>query len=165
MQNQAGTILYDAVYLATNEKLKHEVGRKALVLITDGVDTGSKISRDKAIEAAQKGDAMIYSIYYVDRAAYGGGYGSVSFGGGGGEGELRRMSSETGGQVFHVDRSHSLDDIFREIQEEMRSQYAITYQPPSPKRDGSYHKIDIKLANKDYKPQARKGYYAIEPEN
>ena len=165
MQNQAGTILFDAVYLATNEKLKHEVGRKALVLITDGVDTGSKISRDKAIEAAQKGDAMIYSIYYVDRAAYGGGYGSVSFGGGGGEGELRRMSSETGGQVFHVDRSHSLDDIFREIQEEMRSQYAITYQPPSPKRDGSYHKIDIKLANKDYKPQARKGYYAIEPEN
>lgn len=165
MQNQAGTILYDAVYLATNEKLKHEVGRKALVMITDGVDTGSKISRDKAIEAAQKGDAMIYSIYYVDRGAYGGGYGSVSFGGGGGEGELRRMSSETGGQVFRVDRGHSLDDIFREIQEEMRSQYAITYQPPSPKRDGSYHKIEIKLANKDYKPQARKGYYAIEPEN
>ena len=75
------------------------------------------------------------------------------------------MSSETGGQVFHVDRSHSLDDIFKELQDEMRSQYAITYQPPSPKRDGTYHKIDIKLANKDYKPQARKGYYAIEPEN
>jgi VWFA-related protein len=165
MQNQAGTILYDAVYLAANEQLKREVGRKAIVLITDGVDTGSKISRDKAIEAAQKGDVMIYSIYYVDRAAYGGGgFGSISFGGNG-EGELRRMSSETGGQVFHVDRGHSLDDIFREIQEEMRSQYAITYQPPSPKRDGSYHKIDIKLSNKDYKPQARKGYYAIEPEN
>ena len=166
MQNQAGTILYDAVYLAANEKLKREVGRKAIVLITDGVDTGSKISRDKSIEAAQKGDVMIYSIYYVDRAAYGGGgFGTINMGGGGGEGDLRRMSSETGGQVFHVDRGHSLDEIFREIQEEMRSQYAITYQPPSPKRDGSYHKIDIKLANKDYKPQARKGYYAIEPEN
>ena len=165
MQNQAGTILYDAVYLAANDELKREVGRKAIVLITDGVDTGSKITRDKAIEAAQKGDIIIYSIFYQDRAAYGGGgFGSISFGGGG-EGELRRMSSETGGQVFHVDRSHSLDDIFREIQDEMRSQYAITYQPPSPKRDGSYHKIDIKLANKDYKPQARKGYYAIEPEN
>jgi VWFA-related protein len=165
MQNQAGTILYDAVYLAANDELKREVGRKAVVLITDGVDTGSKTSRDKSIEAAQKSDVMIYSIYYVDRAAYGGGFGSVSFGGGGGESELRRMSSETGGQVFQVDRGHSLDDIFREIQDEMRSQYAITYQPPSPKRDGSYHKIDIKLANKDYKPQARKGYYAIEPEN
>jgi VWFA-related protein len=165
MQNQAGTILYDAVYLAANEKLKGEVGRKAIVLITDGVDQGSKISRDKAIEAAQKADAIIYSIYYVDRAAYGGGgFGNISLGGSG-EGELRRMSSETGGQVFKVDRGHSLDDIFREIQEEMRSQYAITYQPPNPKRDGSYRKIDIKLSNKDYKPQARKGYYAVEPEN
>jgi len=165
MQNQAGTILYDAVYLAANEKLKREVGRKAIVLITDGVDTGSKITRDKAIESAQKSDAIIYSIYYVDRAAYGGGFGTIGFGGGGGESELRRMSSETGGQVFKVDRGHSLDEIFREIQDEMRSQYAISYQPPNPKRDGSYHKIDIKLANKDYKPQARKGYYAVEPEN
>ena len=166
MQNQAGTILYDAVYLAANDELKHEVGRKAVILITDGVDTGSKITRDKAIEAAQKGDVMIYSIFYQDRAAYGGGgFGTISLGGGGGESELRRMSSETGGQVFKVDRSHSLDDIFRELQDEMRSQYAITYQPPNPKRDGTYHKIDIKLANKDYKPQARKGYYAIEPEN
>jgi len=165
MQNQAGTILYDAIYLAANDELKREVGRKAIILITDGVDTGSKITRDKAIEAAQKGDIIIYSIFYQDRQAYGGGFGTVSLGGGGGEGELRRLSSETGGQVFKVDKGHSLDDIFRELQEEMRSQYAITYQPPSPKRDGTYHKIDIKLANKDYKPQARKGYYAIEPEN
>ncbi len=159
-QNQAGTVLYDAVYLAANERLRNDVGRKAIVLITDGVDTGSKITHDKAIEAAQKADAIIYSIYYVDRAAYGfGGFG------GGGEGDLRRMSTETGGQVFHVDRGHSLDDIFRAIQEEMRSQYAITYQPPNPKRDGTYHKIDIRMSNKDYKVQARKGYYAIEPEN
>jgi VWFA-related protein len=163
MQNQAGTILYDAVYLAANDRLRSDVGRKAIVIITDGVDTGSKISRDKAIEAAQKADAIIYSIYYADRAAYGG-FGTINLGGGG-EGELRRMSSETGGQVFHVDRGHSLDDAFREIQDEMRSQYAITYQPPNPKRDGTYHKIDIKLASKDNKVQARKGYYAIEPEN
>ena len=163
-QNQAGTILYDAVYLAANERLRSDVGRKAIVLITDGVDTGSKISRDKAIEAAQKADAIIYSIYYVDRAAYGGGFGTISLGSSG-EGELRRMSSETGGQVFHVDRNHTLDDAFREIQDEMRSQYAITYQPPSPKRDGSYHKIDLRVSSKDNKVQARKGYYAIEPEN
>ena len=161
-QNQAGTVLYDAVYLAANERLRKEVGRKASVMITDGVDTGSKTTRDKAIEAAQKADTIIYSIYYVDRGAYGfGGFG----GGGNGEGELRRMSSETGGQVFRVDRNHSLDDIFREIQDEMRSQYALTYQPPNPKRDGTYHKIDIRMSNKDYKVQARKGYYAIEPEN
>src|SRR5207237_1304903 len=99
IQNQAGTILYDAVYLAANDRLRSDVGRKAIVMITDGVDTGSKISRDKAIEAAQKADAIIYSIYYVDRSQYG--FGNF---GGGGEGELRRMSSETGGQVFHVDK-------------------------------------------------------------
>ena len=161
MQNLAGTILYDAVYLAANEKLRGDVGRKAIVIITDGVDTGSKISRDKSIEAAQKADSIIYSIYYVDRSSYGFG----SFGGGGGEGELRRMSSETGGQVFKVEKNHTLDDIFQEIQDEMRSQYAITYAPPNPKRDGSYHKIDIKVAGKDYRVQARKGYYAIEPEH
>ncbi len=160
-QNLAGTILYDAVYLAANEKLKGEVGRKAIVLITDGVDTGSKISRDKAIEAAQKADVMIYSIYYVDRAAYGFG----SFGGGGGEGELRRMSNETGGAVFRVDRGHTLDDIFREIQDEMRSQYSIAYAPANAKKDGSFRKIDIRTSSKDFKIQARRGYYAVAPEN
>jgi VWFA-related protein len=156
LQNQAGTVLYDAVYLAANERLRHEVGRKAVVIITDGVDTGSKISRDKSIESAQKADAIIYSIYYADRA----------YGGGGGEGELRRMSSETGGRVFQVDNRHPLDDAFREIQEEMRSQYAITYQPPDPKRDGAYHKVELKIpGHKDYNVQARKGYYAIESNN
>jgi len=161
-RNQAGTILYDAVYLAAEEKLKREVGRKAIVLITDGVDTGSKISRDKAIEAAQKADCIIYSIYYVDRGAYGYGSFGTSFGG---DGDLRRMSSETGGQVFHVSGKSTLDDIFTQIQEEMRSQYSITYAPPDPKRDGSYHKLELRALNKDHKVQARKGYYAIEPEN
>jgi VWFA-related protein len=83
----------------------------------------------------------------------------------GGDGDLRRMSSETGGQVFHVSGKTTLDDIFTQIQEEMRSQYSLTYSPPDPKRDGSYHKLDLRAVNKDYKVQARKGYYAIEPEN
>ena len=160
LQNTAGTILYDAVYLAANEKLKGEVGRKALILITDGVDTGSKTTRDKAVEAAQKADAMIYSIYYSDPGAYG-----PFGGGGGGEGELRRMSNDTGGGVFKVDRRNSLEDIFKEIQAEMRSQYSIGYTSTNPKKDGTFRKLDIRVANKDYKVQARKGYYAIETEN
>jgi VWFA-related protein len=160
MQNQAGTILYDAVYLAANEKLKGEVGRKALILITDGVDTGSKITRDKAIEAAQKADAIIYSIDYQDAFAYG-----PFGGGGGGEGELKRMSNDTGGQVFKVDRKNSLEDIFKEIQADMRSQYSIGYTSTNPKKDGTFRKLDIRVSNKDYKVQARKGYYAVETEN
>jgi VWFA-related protein len=162
MGNQAGTILFDAVYLASTEKLKGEVGRKTVVLITDGVDTGSKTSKDRAIEAAQKSDVIIYSIDYEDPGAYGGGFGTIRLGGGQGEGDLRRMSSETGGHVYKVDRKNSLDDIFRELQEEMRSQYAIGYAPPNGKKDGTYHKIDIKVSNKDYKVQARKGYYAVD---
>jgi VWFA-related protein len=161
-QSQAGTILFDAVYLAANEKLRGEVGRKAIILITDGVDTGSKISKDKAIEAAQKVDAIIYSIDYEDPRAYGGGFGTIRIGGGQGEGDLRRLSGDTGGHVYKVDRKNSLDDIFRELQEEMRSQYSIGYSVPGGKKDGSYHKLEIRVAAKDYKVQARKGYYAIE---
>jgi VWFA-related protein len=164
-QSQAGTILFDAVYLATTEKLNSETGRKTLVLITDGVDQGSKISRDKSIESAQKADTIIYSIDYEDPAAYGGGFGTIRIGGGMGEGDLRKMSSETGGRVFKVDRHNSLDDIFRDLQDEMRSQYSIGYAPPGGKKDGAYHKIEIRVANKDYKVQARKGYYAIETGN
>ncbi len=154
-----GTVLYDAVYLAASEKLKGEVGRKVLVLITDGVDQGSRMTRNQAVEAAQKADAVIYSIDYQDPSAYG------PFGfGGGGEGELRRMSDETGGRVFKVDRKHSLDEVFQEIQDEMRSQYAIGYTPTNDVRDGSYRRLEVRLANKDLKAQARKGYYAIKPE-
>jgi len=162
-QSQAGTILFDAVFLAANDKLKSEVGRKAMILITDGVDTGSKTSKEKAIEAAQKADSIIYSIDYEDPSAYGGGFGTIRIGGGQGEGDLRRLSTETGGHVYKVDRKNSLDDIFRELQEEMRSQYSIGYVPTNPAKDGSYRKLEIRCSSKDFKVQARKGYYAIEP--
>jgi VWFA-related protein len=160
MQNQAGTILYDAIYLAANEKLKTEVGRKAIVVITDGVDTGSKISRDKSIEAALKADSIIYSIFYQDVAAYG-----PFGGGGGGRGELQRMSADTGGKVFDVDRRHTLEDAFREIQDEMRSQYSIGYTPTNSRKDGTFRKLEIRASGKDNKVQTRKGYYAVETEN
>ncbi len=159
-----GTVLYDAVYLAANDKLKTEVGRKVIVIITDGVDEGSRLSINQAIEAAQKSDAVIYSIDYYDPSAYGGGYGyGITFGGGGGEGALRKMSDETGGHMFKVDRKHSLAQVFQELQDEMRSQYAIGYTPTNDTKDGSYRKIDIKMSSKDLKAQARKGYYAIRP--
>jgi VWFA-related protein len=71
------------------------------------------------------------------------------------------MSDETGGHMLKVDRKNSLDDIFRQIQDEMRSQYAIGYTPTNPKKDGTYRKLDFRMANKDQKVQARKGYYAV----
>ena len=159
MGGPRGTVLYDAIFLAANDKLKGEVGRKVIVVITDGVDQGSRLSRNQAIEAAQKADAVIYSIDYADPSAYG------PFGfGGGGEAELRKMSDETGGHVYKVDRRHTLDEVFKELQDEMRSQYSIGYTPLNDSKDGSYRHLDVKVANKDMKAQARKGYYAIRPE-
>ena len=154
-----GTVLYDAVYLAAREKLRPEVGRKAIVLITDGVDQGSKLNIRDAIEAAQKADAVVYSIDYSDPSAYGGGifFGGVS------DSALRRISEETGGRVFHVDRKHTLDDVFKQLQDEMRSQYAIGYTPTNPTKDGSFRRLDVKVSDKNLKVQARKGYYAIRP--
>ncbi|HVT94629.1 MAG TPA: VWA domain-containing protein [Bryobacteraceae bacterium] len=155
-----GTILYDAVYLAADQQLRGQVGRKVLVLITDGDDQGSRYRIDQAIEAAQRADAIIYSIYYVDRGFYmQSGAGGFSFGGSG-EGYLKRMSEETGGRVFKVDRKHTLQDAFDQLQEEVRSQYAIAYAPSNSAKDGTFRHIEVKVDNKDYRVQARKGYYA-----
>lgn len=150
--NRAGTILYDAVFLAA-EELRKDVGRKAIIIISDGVDTGSKTSRSKAIEAAHKSDAIVYSIYYADPMYQ-------QFGGG--DGDLKRMSDDTGGRVFRVDRKTTLTDIFRQIEEEMRSQYSLAYSSTNPTKDGTFRKVDLRASNKDFKVQARKGYYAVE---
>lgn len=152
-----GTLLYDAVVLASNEKLTGEVGRKALILITDGDDMGSTNTRKEAIEAAQKADAIIFSIYYVDRAFYA--RGGFSFGGSG-EGELKKMSEETGGQVFTVSNKHPLSEVFKEIQDELRNQYSIAYSPDNANRDGSFRRIEIKVDKPEDRVQARSGYYA-----
>jgi len=151
-----GTILYDTVYLAAQEQLKGQVGRKALVLITDGVDQGSRYKIEEAIKQAQLADAIIYSICYLDPSAYG--YGMF---GGGGDGALKRLSEETGGRMMKVDRKHSLDDIFKEIQDDMRSQYAIGYAPTNGNRDGSFRRIEIHTRDKEMRVHARKGYYAV----
>lgn len=157
-----GTILYDAVYLAAADQLKGQVGRKVLVLITDGEDQGSRYKIAQAIEAAQKADAIIYGFYYVDRAFY---MGQGMVFGGVSDSELKRMAEETGGHVFHIDRKLTLQDAFNQLQDEMRSQYAIGYTPTNASKDGTFRRIEIRTNNKDWKVQARKGYYAIKPQS
>lgn len=147
-----GTILFDTVFLAASDQLRSQVGRKAIIVITDGVDMGSRYTRERAIEAAQKTDAIIYGIHYVDYAAYGG-FGAS-------DGDLKRMAENTGGRVFHIDRGMPLQEAYRQIEQEMRSQYAIGFVPSNPNKDGAFRKLEIKMANKDLKVQARKGYYA-----
>jgi VWFA-related protein len=156
MSHNRGTVLYDAVYASAHDMLSKEVGRKALILITDGQDEGSSETEKSAIEAAQKADSIIYGILYVDRPAYGAmtiGYSGASV--------LKHMAEETGGRLFQVDRKNSLENIFEQIQQEMRTQYLIGYTPTNGQKDGSYRKVDLRAHDKDLKVQVRKGYYAM----
>lgn len=149
-----GTHLYDAVYLGATDILQREAGRKALIVISDGQDQGSKMDRDAAIEAAQRTDVIIYGILFVDRGFYG-------FGGGySGEGNLKKMAQETGGRMFRANNDRELGDAFQQISEELRSQYNIGYTPLNDAHDGSYRKIDLRVRGRGLRVQARKGYYA-----
>jgi VWFA-related protein len=151
-----GTLLYDAVYRASNEHLRKEPGRKAIVLITDGMDVGSSLRMDDAIDAAQKADAIIYSIYYVDPKAYGG----ASWANQRGQVVLQEMSEQTGGRFFRVDKRRPLKAIFDQIQEEMRSQYALEFTSSNERKDGGYRRLEVLMRSPDFKAQARRGYYA-----
>jgi VWFA-related protein len=153
-----GTILFDAVYLAANEKLKREVGRKAIILITDGVDQGSRVKLREAIDTAHKSDAIVYSIHYLDWAQYGGMFSP-------GDGDLKRMSEDTGGRLYKVDRKNTLDMIFDDLNRELRSQYSLGYSSSNPDKDGSFRKLEIRPKNKELRVQSRKGYFAARSVN
>jgi VWFA-related protein len=154
-----GTHLFDALYLAASEKLTHEVGRKTVILLTDGEDEGSKLKVEAAIEAAQKADVVVYGVHYVDRGFGFGRFGGMAYGGG--EGVLRKMSEETGGRLISPAKDNDLRKAFQDIAEELRSQYSIGYSPTNAKRDGSFRRIEVKLNQPDLKVQTRKGYYAV----
>ncbi len=155
-----GTVLYDAVFLASDEILKEQEGRKAIILISDGVDNGSKLSEKEAIEAAHRADTIIYSIRYYDPNAYGGQFGR---GGGGNESSrglntLKTLSQQTGGRMFEVSKKLPLKDIYDKIQEELRNQYNLGYTPSNTSGIGFRQ---IKLRTKDSKLEVvtRAGYY------
>ncbi len=154
-----GTHLFDALYLASHDLLAREVGRKTVILLTDGEDEGSTLKVEAAIEAAQKADVVVYGVHYVDRSFFGfGGFGGMSYGG---EGVLKKMAEETGGRLISPTKNNDLRKAFQDIADELRSQYSIGYAPTNPKRDGSFRKIEIKLNQADLKVQTRKGYFAM----
>jgi VWFA-related protein len=147
------TMLYDAVYLAAHDELAQQVGRKAMILLTDGEDMGSKLKIQEAIEAAQKSDAICYVLLIADRGGMYGGFGS---------GEMNKLTKETGGRVIEVgNKFDKLKDGFDQIARELRSQYNLGYTPTNPKLDGTFRKIEIRANDKDYKIQSRAGYYAV----
>lgn len=151
-----GTLLYDAVYLASHDELAQQVGRKAMILLTDGEDQGSQLKIKDAIEAAQKSDSIVYVLLCADRGFYGGfGYS--------GDREMKKLTEETGGRVIEVGNKFAkLKQGFDQIAHELRSQYNIGYVPTNTKRDGAFRKVEIRSRN-GYKIQARTGYFAVPP--
>lgn len=143
-----GTALYDAVYLAAHEKLASEVGRKAMIILTDGYDSGSKVNLRDAIEAAQRADSICYVLLVSDPA-----YPRN-------DGDMRKLAEETGGRVIDVGhRADKMKEAFDRVSEELRSQYSIGYTPTNAKKDDTFRKVEIKTPAG--KVQARKGYYAF----
>ena len=194
-------MLYDALFLASNEVMTKQTGRRAIILLTDGEDRHSKESLTEAIEAAQRADTVVYAIYYKGeqhfnnnnngfpggrRGGYGGypGYGYPGGGGGnypgsggrpGSDGTyarpdgrkiLERICGETGGQVFEVKGKGSVETIYGQIGDELRTQYRLGFSPTGDAADPGYHKIQLSLtdpANKKLEIQTREGYYTGAP--
>ncbi|MBP1623174.1 MAG: hypothetical protein H6Q07_1194 [Acidobacteria bacterium] len=143
------TALYDAVYLAAEEKLKNEIGRKVMVVITDGEDTSSKIRKEEAIEAAQRRDVLIYGI----------GVRSEDFGSN--FGVLKKFAEETGGAFFSPRAKFTeIQEAFRAIGEQIQGQYSLAYISSNKNRDGSFRSIDLRCKVRGVRIRARKGYYA-----
>lgn len=167
-----GTSLYDAILLASDEVTRKQGGRKALILLTDGVDTTSKVSLTSAIESAQRADTLVYSILFADEEAYSrpmgpmgggrrhGGYPSrIPMEHPDGKKILQRLSRETGGGFFEVSKKRTLDDIYARIQEELRNQYSLGYVPDQSNPNSLYRKIHVAVNRKDTVVQTRDGYY------
>ena len=154
-----GTLLYDAIYLAANEKLSSETGRKALIILTDGDDQGSHTKIQEAVAAAQRSNAIIYVILIADTGFYGGfnmGYSGYS--------AAKKLSEESGGRLINVgNNGKKLEQAFQQIQDELRTQYVGTYVPTNNKLDGTFRHVALSCGEGAH-VQVRKGYFAPTPE-
>ncbi len=151
----AGTRLYDAIYLASREKLGSEVGRKAIILVTDGFDAGSSKKEKEALEAAHRGEIILYAIGLADPHFYRSRGGTLI-----GASVLKKLARETGGLAVFPRNPEQLRRAFEQIATELRSQYILGYTPTNRAHDGRFRKIEVKVKRKGLKVQARRGYYA-----
>ena len=157
MRPGGGTAFYDAVYLASRDKLLKELDkektttpvRRAMIILSDGDDNQSRVTLSEAIEMAQRAEVIVYTI-------------STNLAPNSDRGDriLKELAEATGGRVFHPFKIEDVADAFRDIQEELRSQYVLAYKPQTLAADGAFHPIEIQALNKKYKVRARRGYYA-----
>ena len=153
-----GTVLYDAVFQASNDKMSEEQGRKALILLTDGEDEGSDHKIAEAISAAEKANTIVYVILIADREAFGTfGYSGYS--------AMKRVTEETGGRLINVgNNGKKLEAAFRQIEDELRTQYVASYTPTNAKADGTFRHLAVQCRGDGLKVQTRRGYFALAPQ-
>jgi VWFA-related protein len=176
-RNQAGTTLYDAILLASDELMKKQQGRKAFILLTDGVDNGSKVRLFEAIESAQRADTLVYGIYFTGQESQSQPFSIGGLGGGGrrrggggypqrqsgertdGKKILQQISRETGGGYFEVSKKLPIDQIYDRIEEELRNQYSLGYTSDKADAGAEFRRIAVTVKNKSMIVQTRQGYY------
>jgi VWFA-related protein len=152
-----GTALWNAVYASARQKMRWVQGRKALIVVSDGFDTGSPHTLSDAIEAVQESASVVYGIKYVDP--------NVSPASAGisrrksAERGLERLTDETGGYTF-PDPGDKLTEVFARIEQDLRNQYVLGFTPPPEARDGRFHKLEVKMRPRGLTVRARIGYYA-----
>src|SRR5579864_375493 len=176
---RGGAMVYDAVYLASDEILKKQPGRKTIIVLSDGVDRDSKETLHAAIEAAQRADAVVYAVYFKseqqsfgsDRGGYGPWGGPMGGHRGGGQRRypqeqrpdgkkiLEQITHETGGRVFEASGKETVGKIYTQIQEELRGQYSVSYTPDRVAAGAGFHKIELKAKKKDLTVETQVGYY------
>ena len=184
------TQLYDAIYLASNEVLKRDPGvRNVLVVFSDGVDGGSKVTLNEALDAADKANAVIYAVFLKGERSGnnfgfpgsgrqggigggwpgGGGYPGGGYPGGGrsegrpsvdGRKIMEEIAKRTGGRYFDTKKKDDLDQIYGLIAQELRGQYLLTYTPDKEDNDGGYHKVVLTCKKSDWSVMIRQGYFA-----
>lgn len=173
---EGGTALYDAVLLASDELMSKQSGRKAIIVLSDGEDNASKVSLPEAINSAQRADTLAYSVRIYDQDANNGFRGPMmgrhgGFGGGpygrgpamnrtDGKKVLQQLSTDTGAHYFEVSKKASIDQIYSQIEEELRNQYSLGYTPDRADPGAGFHKIHVTVKQKGLTVQARDGYYA-----
>ena len=148
-----GTKMLDAIYLACQEKLKAETGRKIMILISDGDDNLSLETLSGTLEMAQKSDVSIYSISTNSSGFFGLTAPKA-------DKVLKRLAEDTGGRAFFPFKAEDLSASFQDISAELRSQYSLAYRSSNPTRDGSFRSIKIETDRRNLKVKARRGYYA-----
>lgn len=160
--DQFATLLYSAIRESSNNVMSKQSGRKAIILLTDGVAFKDPASLESAVESAQRADTILYSIRFSDpveayrplRAAV------LAAAKERGKQELERMAKETGGVSYAVTKSQSIEAIYAQIENSLRNQYSISYTPPRAAADGKYHKIKLTATDRHLIVDTRDGYYA-----